>query len=105
MGQARSMAGVAVLLLGGLSACSSEAATGVHAAPPARGVAAKSARVFVAPFKTRGLKGWSGAKSAWHADGSGVVTFDGPGSSGLFAPFRTKHLRDFAISASIEAVG
>jgi hypothetical protein len=90
-----------------VTACSAASAPRPPATPAVSGRADPSpgARLFSAAFKTAKLKGWTADRSVWRVDGSGIVTFTGTGAGQMLAPFSTARTHDFAVEATIEAVG
>lgn len=62
--------------------------------------------IYKAAFARDHLKGWTiSAGPVWHVTRKGIATFDGSGSGMVLAPFSTRGMHDFAVQASIRAVG
>lgn len=77
--------------------------TGAGATPSA--APALATILYHDAFARQGLRGWTADRAHWSSAGTGVVRFDGSGSSEIHAPFSTAHRQDFAVRARIRAVG
>jgi hypothetical protein len=70
----------------------------------------RGATPYRATFMTKGITGWSSPdKDDWSVNRKGILTFGRPRDGGLegeiFAPVQTRAVRDFAVQATIKAVG
>jgi hypothetical protein len=81
----------------------------VSAVPSAYAAPAGTTRqrvLFQSTFRTTGLKGWIRTNRAlWHVTRGGIVTFDGSTTGLILAPFSIAGVHDFAVQASLQAVG